>query len=213
MKNHHTCPGIPFRRSFFSRGFTLTEMILVAALTAVIGAALYRALADGIKIWQRSQGAGTDEEVALFLDRFSQDLHHALIYSQIDFEQGPKRFAFPALTRVREDKVKTSGRIEYTDQIGKVEYFFDKRHSRVCRRQANYAQALKGRYGMTQTLVDSVHSLRFDYAYAEEIGPDAPRGEAGFMPAAILVEMDIIEDNGRLRPVRRLINIPVATIL
>ncbi len=202
-----------FRSCFYPRGFTLVEMILVTALTAVIGAALYRALADGITIWQRTQRSGTDEEVLLFLDRFKQDLHNAVIYSQIDFELGADSFAFPSVIRIREDKVKTSGRILYADQIGKVEYFFDKRHRRICRRQANYSQALKGRYGSPQDLVSSVQSVRFDYAYAREIGPDAPQGEEGFMPAAILVEMDIIEDKGRLRSVRRLINIPVATIL
>lgn len=193
--------------------FTLPEMILVASLTVVMGVALYRSLADGITIWQRSQKTGTDEEVNIFLDRLGEDLHNAIIYSKIDFKHREKSFAFPALIRIQEDRVKSSGRIAYTDQIGKVEYYFDKRRQGIYRRQANYSQALKGRYAKARPLVNRVRLLRFDYSYASEISADAPKGEEGFMPAAILVEMEIMEDNGQIRTVKRLINIPVATIL
>ena len=193
--------------------FTLTEMILVTSLTVIIGIALYRALADGIIIWQRSQRASADEEVVLFLDRFSQDLHNAVIYSRIDFKKRERSFAFPAVIRVQEDNRKTSGAVVYADQIGKVEYYFDKQHQKVYRHQANYAQALKGQYQPARELVDGVRSLRLDYANATEISSDAHQGEEGFMPAAVMVELEIIEADGRLRSIRRLINIPVATIL
>jgi len=195
------------------RAFTMIEMVLVITLMSAMGLALYRSLADGIKIWRQSREATTEEDVALFLDHISQDLRNAVIYGPIDFEKGAARFAFPAVIRVRQDHLRSAGRTIYTQQIGKVEYYFDKRDKAIFRRQANYSQALDNKYQAPRQMTGSIQSARFDYAYATEVGPEAPQGEGGFMPAAVLIELEVRESQGQIRHVKRLINIPVATIL
>ena len=102
--------------------FTLMEMLLVVSLLSVIGLGIFQAVNSGVKIWDRNRQSIIDEDVAIFLDRFSRDLRNALPYSQLTFTGRPERIGFPTLVRARLDEALAGDRGDYMTQIGMHEY-------------------------------------------------------------------------------------------
>ena len=149
-------------------GFTLVEVLLVVSLIAVIGAALYHTLSNGLKIWDRSQRFVIEEDILIFLDKIGQDVRNIFTYSQIGFEGKESYFAFPTTVRILADSKSDFTKGEYINQIGRVKYYFDKRKNRIGRKQANYSQALEGIFKENKVLCNSVTSLEFRYYYPGE---------------------------------------------
>ena len=190
-------------------GFTFIEILLAVSLVGLISLALYQSLSNGIRIWKHAQRFVVEEDVAIFLEKISHDLRNTFYYSLVSFESKGNKIAFPTIVRTLEDKRRAYGRTNYIDQIGKVEYSFDKAHKTIFRRQANYGQAMKKKYGVKRVLAEPVHSLRFLYYYSEagdyEENPEA----ADLMPLVVRVEIELLEDTGQKRKVERVIPIPI----
>lgn len=192
------------------KGFTFIEMALVVGLMSVVGLAGYKALSNGLRIWERTRDFSVDEDIAIFMSKLNVDLHNAFQYSLIAFEGKDDQIVFPTIVRTQMDKNVSGGQIDYIRQIGQVEYFFDKLNSRILRRQGNYSQAVDEERPQERTLVDSVDSVRFFYYYIDEEGKaDIKRRAEDVLPAAVAVKVEFKEKTGKKREVTRIINIPV----
>ena len=84
MKNRH-------------RGFTLTEVLLVSAMFAVISLAVFNAFSNGFKLWARGQHVMVEGNTAIFLDRLAEDLRQTIIISGIPFKGDSTELKFPAI--------------------------------------------------------------------------------------------------------------------
>jgi prepilin-type N-terminal cleavage/methylation domain-containing protein len=190
-------------------GFTFVEMLLAVSLVGLISLALYQSLSNGLRIWKHAQKFVVEEDIGIFLEKISHDLRNTFKYSLISFDGREKRIAFPTIVRTLQDKKRASGRTNYIDQIGKVEYSFDKAHKTISRRQANYGQAMEEEYGAERLLAKPVHSLRFLYYYIEDGEYKEKRQATELMPVAVRVEIEFFEDTGKKRTVERVVPIPV----
>jgi len=63
------------------RGFTLTEVLLVSAMFAVISLAVFNAFSNGFKLWARGQHVMVEGYTAIFLDKISEDLRQTVLMS------------------------------------------------------------------------------------------------------------------------------------
>lgn len=189
-------------------GFTLIEMLLVVSLLSVTGLAVYQSIANGMKIWERSRKFVVDEDISISIDKMSRDLRNALNYSLIPFKGEEIRIVFPTMVRTAADKEATvnSGDI---DQVGRVEYSFDKMKSGLFRRQANYSQAVEGEFGPRRVLAGPLHSVNFFYYYDTGEETEIKRETEGVMPSALKIEIEFLEDTGKMRKIERLISIPI----
>ena len=198
------------RLSRSRRSFTVVEMTLVVSLLAMIGLAVNQSVVNGIKLWDFTRQFTVEEDVFIFLDRLGSDLRNAFPFSPLTVNGTESTIAFPTMVRTRRDRMAAGNTDDYCDQIGRVEYAFDKVNRTVTRRQANYSQALQSRFGPQRVLAVPVEGLKFSYLYpnGEDLTwEDDARGQ---LPLAVRVEMQIKEHGGDIRVLSRLLDIPLA---
>lgn len=181
------------------KAFTLIEILLVASLFAMLGLAAFSCLSNGLKLWHRAGGLASEEDVAMFMDRFCSDAKNAFLFSQISFEGEEMKVAFPTLVWTASDRRSVRANDEYETQIGKVEYGFDMDRKAIVRRQANYAQSLREEWGDPQVVVANVEHVRFHYFYeGKKEGTSSASGLE--LPSAIEIEIGLIQElNGPSR--------------
>src|ERR1035438_10484397 len=79
------------------RGFTLTEILLVSCMFAAISLAVFNAFSNGFKLWARGQHVMVEGNMAIFLDRFAQDLRQTVLITGIPFKGDSTQISFPAI--------------------------------------------------------------------------------------------------------------------
>lgn len=191
-------------------GLTFVEVLLAAVLTAMVGFAIYQSLAMGINVWKRSQKLSLEEDVVLFMDRLSQELYNSFLFSQIKFEGNEFRVAFPTIVYTPADRRLGWEEGIYVEQVGKVEYYFDLAEDKIYRREANYSQALRERYGDPQELVSGVENLRFRFYFLTETEEISSSEVLDVIPTGIEVVVEFGDERGR-RTMSKFIDIPVGS--
>jgi len=196
---------LPFTRNP-NRGFTLTEILLVAALLSVLGLSVYSAFNNGIKIWKRVVKNVIEEDISIFFEKISRDLRNSFQYSLMEFEGAQQRIAFPTLIVSKSSKY----------EIGYVAYFEDSIDNSINRQQQNYSQLYKGINPTPSKLVKNIENLTFQYYYY-----DAERDETSWesswedkenLPLAVRVKVEFYEDNEEKSLVKS-ISVPVCEML
>jgi prepilin-type N-terminal cleavage/methylation domain-containing protein len=133
-----------------SRGFTLMETLLAAALFAIVMVSSFGVFRMGIVIWKRSQGAGQVERKAvLALEKMAQDIRAVTFMApdgekdqfkiedmEIEYSGSSKRFALPGFVPVQtKDGVLI--------QFGAIGYRWDSRKKEICRTVFSATQAYR----------------------------------------------------------------------
>ena len=189
------------------RGFTFIEMMLVTAIFATLSAAVFTCLSNGIKLWDRGRQLMSEEDTAIFFDRFSSELRNTFRYSRISFEGGELAVSFPTVVWTPADRVSVRANEGVIDQIGKVRYEFDPEHGTLVRRQANYSQALFDTWGMDEIVIFFVKAVRFHYFYTASKDSQLSVEEGADIPAGVEVEL-VIHSGKEEKVFKRYIAIP-----
>ncbi len=200
------------KKKFSRRAFTLIEMLLVASLLSVTGLAVYHAIANGLRVWEYSRRYSSEEDVAIFFEKISSDLHNVYAYSLIPFEGKANQIFIPTIVTMPADK-KAMDPDQMVEQIGAVEYFLQKGKKTIYRRQRNYSQALAlKKFFDGRALAAPVENLRFTYFVIEgdEIKPRKIVSKR--IPVSVQVDVDFTEVGGNIRHLKRIINIPMGRI-
>lgn len=190
-----------------SSGLTLLEVLLAASLVSVVGMAIYKSLADGINVWQRMRTLVGEEDVSLFFEELTRDLRNSFLHSKIEYQGKEEQCAFPTIITTAVDPRSNLPAESFIPQIGRVEYFLDLTKRRICRRQANYSQALQFQFGEPVSLVRGVRKLKFTYHYFTEEGETVSEGISGRYPSAVEVEVEFME-NDKVRTMKKMILLP-----
>ena len=199
--------GVRNPKSLEKRGFTLTEILLVAVILSIIGLSVYGAFNNGIKVWKRIVKNITQEDVSIFFDKISRDLRNTFQYSGVKFEGTAESITFPALV-VSDEQV---------DGIGCVSYFVDSHKNTVNRTQMDYSQIYRDITPTARKLVNNIEKLTFQYYYDDS---DAGQfywkssweeEEEKKLPLAVRIQIEFYED-GRKNDVIQTVFIPVCKI-
>jgi len=171
------------------RGFTLIEMLLVSALLASLSLAIFLCLSNGLKLWQRTQQAVLQEDVAIFFDKFSGDLRNAFPFSTLAIEGQEYSFAFPTVVWMRADRGSARAADEFVDQLGRAQYAFDGAQGVVTRQQANYSQGMRKVWNdaAPQVLLRGAMEVSFKYFYSGRKGDDFSTEAKGGLPSGVEV--------------------------
>ena len=189
--------------------FTFIEVLLVITLMAVISIAIYNGIANGIKVWRKAYQIVGEEDVLVFFEKITQDLKNTVPFSQIGLKGTKDKIAFPAVVRTLGDP-RTELRDQYIDQIGKVEYAFDKTHQQLLRRQANYSQALKNSFGKEDLLMEHVSAVEFRYFYKVKNRYEWKDKIEEVIPSSVYVAVEFGKNRDK-RKMQKVINLPVGT--
>ena len=209
MQTTHRSP-IPITLIAKRKAMTLMEILIVASLISVISIAVYNALSNGLKIWNKHKSLVIEEDILIFFDKLTHDARNSFIYSKILYEGTEFSFACPTMVSVKADPQSGLDAEEYVTQIGKVDYYFDLTDRSIYLKKANYGQAVKGEYQDPQRLVTSVDDVRFKYIYLTDEGELTQPNIADIIPAAIEVEVQFTDRFGK-RSLTKIIDIPVGT--
>lgn len=181
------------------KGVTLMETLIVVSLIAMTSMAIYSALANGLKVWKRTQQLVVEEDIVIFFDKLSQDLRNTYFYAKFNFDGGKQKITFPAIIQMLPDKQIRGAGQDYVSQLGKVEYYYDGLEDIIYRRQANYSQSLSGRFSKKRALVRNIQAVNFKYFYYAE-GREIYSPEAfETYPARIEVEVEFSDKQGNKR--------------
>lgn len=193
-------------RNIAKRGFTMVEVLMVTAIFASIGLAVFSCLSNGLKLWTRSQQAIVEEDAVIFFDRFSTDLRNAFMYSQISFEGEQNRIAFPTVVYTSADQASSRASEGHVDQIGLVRYSFDASGGRIIREQGNYSQATRGALGPAKVEVSGVKEVKFRYFYPGSTDPFLTAQNDKVLPAGVEVEIRFSGEDEKM--LKRYVPIP-----
>lgn len=184
-----------------SSAFTFVEMVIVSAMVAVVALAIYATLSNGVKVYKRVSAPLSDEDVLIFLDKFSKDVKNSLTYSGISASGAPEKLEIVTLVNSPRFPGKT---------IGKVAYFFSRSGKMLQREQYDFSQVYKGEGILTET-IKNVESCGFkyyfydkekkEYLWKDEWGP-------GDAPLAVRTEFGVKGQDGT-NTYRKTVSIPV----
>lgn len=188
---------------------TLMEILIVVSLIGMVSIAIYTSLSLGAKVWKRSQSALIEQDLALFFDRITRDLHRTFYFASLPPEGGMHHFSFPSVVEVIPDKQRKDMPTGYTDEIGKVEYRYDSFRKTIIRKQARYASAVNGQFDTTRVLAGPVESFQIRYIYLVESGEETSDTVLQTMPASIEIRVEFSDSYGR-REITKFVDIPLS---
>lgn len=189
---------------------TLVEILIVSSIISVVSVALFSLLSHGLKVWERSRQMVIEQDIALFFDRISLDLHNACYYSMIRPEGNEYRFSFPAVISVAPDAQSGHSSGSYIDQIGRVEYYFDPIKDVLFRRAANYGQSLKGDFSAPQKMVYPLDNVKFSYYYLSGKEELYASDVLDVFPAVIEITIEFADRKGK-RVLQKFVDLPIGS--
>ena len=188
-------------------GFTLVEILLTVTLFSMCSLAIYKVFSSGIKLWARAQHFALEEDMSIFLDKFSEDLRNSFYYTGIHFNGTESRLSIPTFVVTPADERSLQAEDGPITQIGAVKYYLDFETHSIHRAQANYAQALGGHFSDDKVLVRSVNSLRFVYYMPGARGVEPYSKANEVIPTAIYVEIKYSDERSE-HVLGRIISVP-----
>ena len=188
-------------------GMTLIEILIVASLIGAVSISIYGALSMGLKVWQRSRGSAVEQDIAIFFDKITKDLHNTYYFSTLPAEGSQEQFTFPSyVTRMVYLENHQEGAVE---QIGLVRYEFKMLDHQVIRREAGYSGALNKNFTKSQIVLDVVDSIHFRYIYVS----DGQQLESDHLFETLLasVEVDVsFKDIYGLHEMKKIVDLPLS---
>jgi prepilin-type N-terminal cleavage/methylation domain-containing protein len=190
------------------RGFTLTEILLVSAMFAVISLAVFNAFSNGFKLWARGQHVMVEGNTAIFLDRIAEDLRQTVIISGIPFKGTGSEVSFPAIILAPTDIYGSRSKEDLGDQIGAIHYVFDPSQKKIFRYQATYGQALKEEWSDPVEVADLIEDITLRYYFKADKGLDVKSQMDEGVPLGIMIDVQFLVE-GQMYHMRRFLIIPV----
>jgi len=149
------------KKVLYKNGFTLIELVLVTAILAVIGMAVYGTFSNGVNIWKKVTEDNVVEDVNLFFEKISVDLRNSFKLTGIRFKGGRTQISFPS-------RMKYRGKDGIENTIGQVSYSLDKKREVLKRTKKNYSEVYLKGAGSSQILSENIKSLQFQYYIYDE---------------------------------------------
>lgn len=149
-----------------SRGFTLIELLLVAALLLMIAGAFTAPLMQGIKIFNRLNQVHQEEEIALFMERLTQELKNSVNFSLLPFMYSEQSLSFATFQRFSQP-----GNSQGELWPIHVTYEYDGDTRQIKRLEKGNAFFGSNEITTAEILVKETHSLKFAI---QSVGTELP---------------------------------------
>jgi prepilin-type N-terminal cleavage/methylation domain-containing protein len=189
-----------------SKGFTLLEMLIVLVLVSLVGLVIASTLSNGIKIWQRLNQSVEQEEINIFFEYLTGELHSTFAFSTIGFQGAEDKVSFATIVTS-----KNLGCVQ-TGAVGEVVYVYDEISKQLTKEERDYSQIYKGTSGSKRDLLKNLESLKFSYYFYDKEMDEyiwAEEWEEEGLPLAIRVELEF-GDGRKIKKITRTIDIPIS---
>ena len=162
------------------------EILLVTSLIAITGLATFSTFQNGLRLWARGTRLSHEGDVAIWLDKSSEDLRSALPISSIPFKGTQMRISFPCIVLTAADRNSSRAGEGTVDQIGAVEYRYEPADKKIYRRQANYSQAQNGQWGPLQEVAAGIEEFALQYYVG---GESTPKSSVASIPSGVAMRV------------------------
>lgn len=182
-----------------SSGFTVVELLMAAALSIVVAAAVLSTVSRGADIWRRASKAGSDTETAFFFDKFTEDIRNCQAFPEIGFWGNKNSMAFPSVVLGRNFGSPVPGKVLYS-YGGKV----------ITRTQLDYSDIYTGE-GDKKEMLGGIESAAFSYYVYDDIAQVylwMEETEEIVSPLAVRVEIKMMDGENE-RVYTKTVSIPV----
>ena len=209
------------------RSFTLIELLITAAIMALVSLAILSVFAGGINVYGRLRSySNVRKDILLSLERVEKDLRSACNISEIKFNGESSRITFPALVNANP----SSGIREPSP--GSISYYVDAYEHYLVSEAMDYSAATAkepGKGAVTQLV--SADKVKFSYYYYDpeseaymwgdkwtNISPEEKTGVAASSkikantPLGVKIEMQYA-DRGKSFTLYRTVFFPLAVSL
>jgi len=191
-----------------NRAFTLTEILLVSVLFALISLSVFNSFSNGFKLWARGQHLIVEGDIAIVLDIMDEDLRGVVTMGGIPFIGSSAQLSFPAIIWAPTDQNGSRAKEGEGRQIGAIQYFFDPAEKKIFRRHATYGQALKSQWSSPVQVASLIEDMTMRYYFTADRGLLVKSQTDLGTPMGIMVDVQF-EREGQTRHRRRFITIPV----
>ncbi len=189
------------------RSFTLIEILLTTALFSMCSLAIYQVFASGLKLWARAQHFAVEEDISIFFDKISEDLRGSFYFTGIKFEGTANKITVPTFIMAQPDARSVHADGEAFAHIGAVRYYLDSENHTLQRSQANYSQALDGRFVDDKVVVKAVSGLKIVYYMPGSKGVEPFAKVSDVIPSSVYIEVTY-SDGRSEQSTSRMIAIP-----
>lgn len=182
----------------------MIELLAVISLIVLLSIAVYGNFQSGVSIMNRVAASSPDEEVQIFIEKFSRDVVNSFPYKGVSFEGTAESLRFPTLVRSIPELGGGYG-------IGRVTYSYDSFHRSISKLSENMSDVYQEKEAEGNPIFRGVQSLSFQYFQydpAQQIyfWEDSWVEEEGnkTYPIAVKLEMEFIHE-GESRRISRTI--------
>jgi prepilin-type N-terminal cleavage/methylation domain-containing protein len=185
------------------KAFTLVELLIVTAMLGVVSLTVYAIFNNGFKIWQRVNQPLAQEDIDIFLDKWTIDLRNCLKIQGISLTGNKNSLEIPTLVNSAGPNKKT---------IGKVTYSYQAQAKILNRQQSDFSQLFSGQEGNLTPVLKNVEFFQFEYYYydpAQKVYFWQDECSNNLMPLAVRVELGS-NDQAKNDKLIKTVNIPIS---
>jgi prepilin-type N-terminal cleavage/methylation domain-containing protein len=197
------------------RGLTLIELLVSVALLSLVSATVVATFIGGIQVWERLEGYGQRERwLQLAFHQIRHDVRNLRVFTPVAFDGQYDEWIGAAMVPGPPPRPGDPIPLVEPMELGRLGYFFDSNHRRLCRASDPYRTMRNARLrDECQVVLSDVRRVRFSY-----YGHDPNSHELSWLnrweqpqpPLAVKVEIRY-DDPATKRPVDRalIVTVPV----
>jgi prepilin-type N-terminal cleavage/methylation domain-containing protein len=194
-------------RGFFKIcGLTLVEMLIVSIILGAISLAINSALNSGVKIWRKINQELPQEDLNIFFDKFTAELHNSLTY--INYP------GFKFIGREQELEFATlATSLRFPARLpAQVAYLYDGQANTLSRKLKDYSDVYNDKEGVVFPVLKDVLSFKFSYYFLDAQSKDyrwQREWDKDELPRAVRLDLEI-KDGEKIKQFTRTVSIPVS---
>lgn len=144
-------------------GLTFVEVLITCFMVALIGVAVYSSLNNGLKAWARVGQKLPEEDVAIFFDKFFNEVSNSFKYPRIGFIGNQTYFSFPTIITQREQYADVPSR-----GVGRCAYNFNSGGNCLERAQETYSDIFEDRAPHFSCILSDVEAFALSYYFYDK---------------------------------------------
>lgn len=205
------CWGLARNRLRRAAAFTLVELVIAATITSFLGAVVYLAFVQGLRVWRRAALDRPAEDMELALEHVSLDLRNALPSGRAPFVGKRSSMAFDAMAGGAGDASAGAA------MPARISYAFDSSDKvlRMSRQSLREMLMLKPPLPAERSVARAVRweAQYYDAPAGAQRGTWKNSWQASCLPNAVKISAEVEGSGGKARKLTRLIPVPAGGCL
>jgi prepilin-type N-terminal cleavage/methylation domain-containing protein len=199
------------KQAISKNAFTLLEVLIAISIVMIAGTGIYKAFSSGLSLHKRAQAHNVYSEIALMLERLSEDLSNSYIADNIFFKGLPDKIIF--YTHETRFLLVSQESQNHIDQSGlfpihKIIYTYDASTKNFSRKEYDFGSE---NHSVSTVMLKDADSVQLSYKiYDEKTGEYSFHMFTDRLPESVKVEVALRDYSEKHLPNNFIVDIPLA---